>query len=76
VPQLLRNVRYDGGDPLGHDGVKAAIASAEKELSGSGRLVIRKSGTEPLIRVMAEADDSDQVTRVVDDICGAVQAAV
>ncbi len=76
VPQLLKNVRYDGGDPLAAPPVQNAIAAAEAELAGSGRLVIRKSGTEPLIRVMAEGDDAEQVHRLVDSICDAVQAAV
>ena len=55
--------------------VKARIAAAEAELEGRGRLVIRKSGTEPLIRVMAEGDDPAMVERLVDDICEAVAAA-
>ena len=75
VPQLLKNVRYEKGAPLDAESVKAVIAEAEAELSGKGRLVIRKSGTEPLIRVMAEGDDGQQVERVVDRICDAVQAA-
>ncbi|MEP2988586.1 MAG: phosphoglucosamine mutase [Parasphingorhabdus sp.] len=73
VPQLLKNVRYASGDPLADERVKSAIADAEKELEGSGRLVIRASGTEPLIRVMAEGDNSDQVTQVVDRICAIVE---
>ena len=75
VPQLLKNVRYDGGEPLENAAVKQAIADAEAELAGAGRLVIRASGTEPLIRVMAEGDDAVQVARVVDTICKAVEAA-
>jgi phosphoglucosamine mutase len=76
VPQLLKNVRYEGGQPLENANVKAVIAAAEAELVGKGRLVIRPSGTEPLIRVMAEGDDQSQVERVVDTICEAVRAAV
>ncbi|MFU7527555.1 phosphoglucosamine mutase [Qipengyuania sp. ASV99] len=76
VPQLLKNVRYQGGAPLENAAVKAVIAAAEKELEGKGRLVIRPSGTEPVIRVMAEGDDAAQVADVVDRICDAVQAAV
>ena len=76
VPQLLKNVRYEGGAPLEVEAVKACIAEAETELAGKGRLVIRASGTEPLIRVMAEGDDAQQVERVVDRICAAVQDAV
>ncbi|MFC4347895.1 phosphoglucosamine mutase [Kordiimonas lipolytica] len=75
VPQLLKNVRFKGGDPLATDGVKASIASAEQELNGSGRLVIRKSGTEPVIRVMAEGDDEAMVNRVVDQICAEIEAS-
>jgi phosphoglucosamine mutase len=75
VPQLLKNVRFDGGAPLENAAVKACIAEAEKELVGSGRLVIRPSGTEPVIRVMAEGDNAAQVETVVDRICDAVQAA-
>src|SRR5690606_8554346 len=75
VPQLLRNVVYSGGDPLSDEKVKAAIAEGEQALIGSGRLVIRKSGTEPKIRVMAEGDDADQVEAVVASICAAVEQA-
>jgi phosphoglucosamine mutase len=75
VPQLLKNVRFGGGQPLEAAGVKAAIAGAESELGTRGRLVIRKSGTEPLIRVMAEGDDPAMVERLVDRICEAVAAA-
>ncbi|HWK36672.1 phosphoglucosamine mutase [Sphingomonas sp.] len=74
VPQLLKNVRFKGGKPLEDDGVRALIADAEAELNGRGRLVIRPSGTEPVIRVMAEGDDADQVAAVVDRICDAVRA--
>jgi phosphoglucosamine mutase len=72
VPQLLKNVRFSGGKPLDDARVKAAIADAEAELNGRGRLVIRPSGTEPLIRVMAEGDDEAQVKTVVERICAAV----
>jgi phosphoglucosamine mutase len=75
VPQLLKNVRFSGGKPLDDAKVQAAIAEGEAALAGRGRLVIRPSGTEPLIRVMAEADDAGQVERVVDMICDAVRAA-
>ena len=75
LPQLLKNVRFNGGAPLDDEAVKKRIADAERELEGHGRLVIRKSGTEPLIRIMAEGDDPAVVERVVDDICEAVQAA-
>jgi phosphoglucosamine mutase len=72
VPQLLRNVRFAGGAPLEHAAVKAAIADAELKLAGVGRLLIRKSGTEPLIRVMAEGDDEALVHQLVDEIVGVV----
>jgi len=76
LPQLLKNVRFNGGaEPLEADFVRKRIAAAEAELEGRGRLVIRKSGTEPLIRIMAEGDDPALVERVVDDICEAVRTA-
>jgi phosphoglucosamine mutase len=75
LPQRLKNVRFEGGAPLGNAAVKAAIADAEARLAGRGRLVIRKSGTEPLIRVMAEGEDESLVDEVVDTICAAVKAA-
>ncbi|EQB04723.1 phosphoglucosamine mutase [Sphingobium baderi] len=75
VPQLLKNVRFAGGKPLEHDAVKRVIAQAEQELNGGGRLVIRPSGTEPVIRVMAEGDREDQVKDVVERICNAVAMA-
>ena len=75
VPQLLKNVRFNGGTPLEQESVRSVIAGAETELGGRGRLVIRKSGTEPLIRVMAEGDDPAMVERLVDDICEAVASA-
>ncbi|MGQ0558344.1 MAG: phosphoglucosamine mutase [Sphingosinicella sp.] len=74
LPQLLKNVRFEGGTPLRNAGVKAAIADGEARLAGRGRLVIRKSGTEPLIRVMAEGEDEGLVTQVVDSICDAVKS--
>ncbi|MCU6455053.1 phosphoglucosamine mutase [Sphingomonas sp. A2-49] len=75
LPQLLKNVRFAGGKPLEADSVKAVIAAAEADLAGSGRLVIRPSGTEPVIRVMAEGDDARQVESLVDRICDAVRQA-
>ena len=75
VPQLLRNVRFAGGKPLDDARVQAVIAEAEAQLTGKGRLVIRPSGTEPVIRVMAEGDDAAQVESVVGAICDAVQEA-
>ena len=75
VPQLLKNVRFAGGKPLDDAKVQAVIADAEAQLAGKGRLVIRPSGTEPVIRVMAEGDDASEVEAVVDAICAAVQEA-
>ncbi len=75
VPQLLKNVRFAGGQPLQNARVMDVIADAEAELNGRGRLVIRPSGTEPLIRVMAEGDDEGQVKSVVERICAAVAEA-
>ena len=74
LPQLLKNVRFDrGGAPLERPAVKAAIATAETRLRKSGRLLIRKSGTEPVIRVMAEGEDEALIRSVVDDICSAIE---
>jgi len=75
LPQLLKNVRFKGGKPLEDGAVRDVIAAAEAELDGKGRLVIRPSGTEPVIRVMAEGDDQRQVEAVVDRICDAVRKA-
>lgn len=75
VPQLLKNVRFSGGKPLEADAVRDVIAQAEARLSGKGRLVIRPSGTEPVIRVMAEGDDAGEVEELVDSICNAVRKA-
>jgi phosphoglucosamine mutase len=73
-PQLLQNVRItNGAKPLDDAAVKAAIAKAESDLSNDGRLLIRKSGTEPLIRVMAEARDEGKVRRVVEGLCDLIQ---
>jgi phosphoglucosamine mutase len=75
LPQLLKNVRFAGGAPLEQESVKQVIADAELRLDRTGRLVIRKSGTEPLIRVMAEGEDPALVEQVVDSICEAVRKA-
>ncbi len=74
VPQLLQNVRFSGGTPLEDAAVQQVIAAAETELKGIGRLVIRKSGTEPLIRVMAEGDDAGQIKNIVDRVMMAIEA--
>lgn len=75
MPQLLKNVRYAGPSPLRSKRIQRAIAAAEASLNGAGRLVIRESGTEPLIRVMAEADDESLVGRLVDELCATIAAA-
>jgi phosphoglucosamine mutase len=72
VPQVLKNIRFSGGKPLENPLVKTAIEDARSRLGSSGRLVIRPSGTEPLIRVMAEADDPALVEAVVDEIVGVI----
>jgi phosphoglucosamine mutase len=75
VPQLLRNVRYSDGRPLETTRVKRAITAGEARLGSAGRLVIRASGTEPVIRVMAQGEDEALLKSVVDDVCEAVLAA-
>jgi phosphoglucosamine mutase len=77
VPQLLQNVRYTSanGAPLEHAAVKSAIDSGKTRLGESGRLLVRPSGTEPVIRVMAEGDDESLVRQVVQDIAEAVRSA-
>jgi phosphoglucosamine mutase len=77
VPQLLKNVRFaEGKKPLEEASVKAVIEANAARLKGRGRILIRKSGTEPLIRVMAECEDAGLLAAVVDEIVGAVEAAV
>ncbi|MFK7754273.1 MAG: phosphoglucosamine mutase [Sedimentitalea sp.] len=77
VPQLLKNVRYAAGEtPLDQVSVQHSIAAAEKALTGKGRLLIRKSGTEPLIRVMAECEDALLLERAVDSVVDAVETVV
>ena len=73
LPQILKNVRYSSGRPLEDETVKGAIAAAEARLSRSGRLLIRPSGTEPVIRVMGEGDDRDLVESVVNDVIDALR---
>lgn len=75
LPQLLRNVRFAGPSPLGSERIKHAISEAELALNGTGRLVIRESGTEPLIRVMAEGEDEALIGRMVEDLCTTIAAA-
>lgn len=75
-PSLLKNIRYSGDNPLDKADVQKAIEAGNAKLGDRGRTVIRKSGTEPLIRVMAEAEDDKLVRAVVDDICTAVKKAI
>jgi phosphoglucosamine mutase len=72
LPQLLKNVRFAGASPLRSERVQQAIAAAESELSGHGRLLIRESGTEPLVRVMVEAEDEALIVRMVDGLCDTI----
>ncbi|MBK8085471.1 MAG: phosphoglucosamine mutase [Devosia sp.] len=73
VPQLLQSVRYKEGKPLEHKLVQQAIKESEARLNGNGRLVIRASGTEPVIRVMAESDDESLVAAVVNEISATIK---
>ena len=75
VPQILHNVRCDGGMALQSEAVKAAIGAAEKRLGNQGRLLVRKSGTEPLLRIMAEGEDATLLTSVIEEIAEAATAA-
>jgi phosphoglucosamine mutase len=74
-PQILRNVRYQGKQPLEDQKVQTVVKSAEHTLGKSGRLLIRKSGTEPVIRIMAEGENATIIQQVVDDISTAVEKA-
>lgn len=76
VPQLLKNIKYTGANPMERDSVKAAIREGEETLKGAGRVLVRPSGTEPLIRVMAEGDDEAQVKSVVNSIIDAIKAGI
>lgn len=75
VPQILKNVKFEGESPLVQAGVKDAIEAARARLGKDGRIVIRPSGTEPLIRVMAEGDDRDLVEELVDELCETLRKA-
>ena len=75
LPQILKNVKFKSGRPLDDNQVLKSIADAERRLGNSGRLVIRPSGTEPLIRVMAEGDDETLVRNIVDELCGVISKA-
>jgi phosphoglucosamine mutase len=75
LPQRLKNVRFNGESPLREQRVQAAIRQAELRLSGTGRVLIRESGTEPLVRVMAEGEDSFVVAEIVDQLCEMIAEA-
>ncbi|MEP3656162.1 MAG: phosphoglucosamine mutase [Litorimonas sp.] len=76
VPQLLKNVRYSGENPMGYPKVKTGIEAAEREFAGEGRVLVRASGTEPLIRIMAEGDDFTQVQSIVDKLAALIEGLV
>lgn len=73
LPQILKNVRYSGENPLSNDTVRKEIEGAQQSFNGSGRVLVRESGTEPVIRVMAEGDDSDKVETIVNDLCEVIE---
>ena len=72
-PQLLKNVRFSGENPLEMDAVQKAIKDSQGRFNGDGRILVRASGTEPLIRVMAEGDDNTLVENVVNDLCDVIE---
>jgi phosphoglucosamine mutase len=73
VPQILENVRVERGAPLEDEAVKSVIQAAHKSLGNRGRLVVRKSGTEPIVRIMAEGDEAGMLREVIDSIADAVR---
>ena len=73
LPQRLRNCRLNGGRPLEEAEVRSCIAAAEARLDGRGRMLVRPSGTEPLIRVMVEADDEGLLVGVLDEVAGTIE---
>ena len=75
LPQLLKNVRYENGNPLESAEVQKTIESIKADLENKGRVLVRPSGTEPVIRVMAEGDDNQEIENAVDKICNAIEAA-
>jgi len=68
VPQMLKNVRYEGPSPMANAELLSAIEDAKRDFGNSGRVLVRASGTEPLIRVMAEGDDAGKVDKITDDL--------
>ena len=75
LPQILRNVEFKAGKPLDDAGVQESIAKAEETLANDGRLLVRASGTEPVIRVMAEGDDPQKIETIVGDLCSVIEKA-
>jgi phosphoglucosamine mutase len=75
LPQITKNVHYQNGKPLENEGVRSAIASGGQRLSGNGRLIVRPSGTEPVVRVTGEGEDISLVEEVVDGIVNALNVA-
>ena len=73
-PQILKNVRYSGTSPLTHEAVQKAIRDADDGLGQMGRVLVRASGTEPLIRVMAEGEDTELVSEAVDQLCHLIES--
>ncbi len=73
-PQVLVNAKLNGHNPLENPAVKEAICDAENQLNGSGRLVIRPSGTEPVVRIMAEGEDTIMIKKLVDDLAVQVES--
>lgn len=78
VPQILKNVRFESGKAtplqiLDNETVQKALADAQEQLANDGRILVRPSGTEPVIRVMAEGDDAARVEKIVDDVCNVVE---
>ena len=74
VPQKLKNVRYIGPSPLDNPSIISAIRDAESDLATTGRILVRASGTEPVIRIMAECDDVSSVERVTNDLAALIEA--
>jgi phosphoglucosamine mutase len=75
APQVLKNIRYKGEPPLEREAVKSAIRDAEAALAGTGRLLVRKSGTEPVIRIMAEGDDESRIRSIVERVAATMATA-
>jgi phosphoglucosamine mutase len=75
LPQITKNVRYENGKPHENEGVRSAIASGAERLNGNGRLIVRPSGTEPVVRVTGEGEDLSLVEEVVDGIVNALNVA-